>query len=594
SEINGTDDSAVADIDVLSAPSSVVSASEINSSDVNADSDSDVLSTSASTVTVSTWSDLRKACTNATQYDTIYVNGGFAPANQIAISKSVTIEGNNILTDELLGLSLDDVEIIGDSQDTPQWAMDGFDSSNSMESPYSGVANGIINWNKTYDNIFSLAIDKDGNVLIGQRDLIDFLNNEGNLEKNINTKDYLISGNRAYVDFWNISISPENVITVVSSVTYMGQVMPSPFYILPESYESSGEHKIDPSGKGIPGKNHIVFVMDKNNKVEYVCIDDSQNYLKFLFDNGGLDLEETDFSYDYSWEFSAPLNVIATGSIVWGTTSEGFNIYDVSKDDASVFSSISAPGIVGTPVADTDGNVYFFTSDSIKKADATNGVTNTVAVTDGIGSRMALSTTNNALYSVNALGTLYKYSLDDLTETELTDIGSTASTIMTDANGIIYVGSDDGKFYAFDDEGNQKWMVDTESTSAIKNCAMDNEGNIYFYTAENKVYAIGEPTVSTPIGFTQLDELITNNDVVDLKSDVILAEGENSKYSGGIPINKNVTINGNNHIINGTNLVKIFNIGNNSNVILKDLIITGARTTSGHGGAIYMATGSLT
>lgn len=68
SEINGTDDSAVADIDVLSAPST-------------------------STVTVSTWSDLKSACTNATQYDTIYVNGGLSPESQIDISKSVTIEG---------------------------------------------------------------------------------------------------------------------------------------------------------------------------------------------------------------------------------------------------------------------------------------------------------------------------------------------------------------------------------------------------------------------------------------------------------------------------------------------------------------------
>lgn len=101
-------------------------------------------------------------------------------------------------------------------------------------------------------------------------------------------------------------------------------------------------------------------------------------------------------------------------------------------------------------------------------------------------------------------------------------------------------------------------------------------------------------SADSSINFTKFSENIADNDVVDLSSDVILAEGENSKYSGGIPINKNVTINGNNHIVNGTDLVRIFNIGNNSNVVLKDLVITGALTTSGHGGAIYMATGSLT
>ena len=94
SEINGTDDSKGVDGDVLSAPSSVVSTGEINSSDVNVNSDSDVLSeSSASTTTVSTWSDLKSACTDSNVYDTIYISGGFAPANQIAISKSVTIEG---------------------------------------------------------------------------------------------------------------------------------------------------------------------------------------------------------------------------------------------------------------------------------------------------------------------------------------------------------------------------------------------------------------------------------------------------------------------------------------------------------------------
>ena len=101
-------------------------------------------------------------------------------------------------------------------------------------------------------------------------------------------------------------------------------------------------------------------------------------------------------------------------------------------------------------------------------------------------------------------------------------------------------------------------------------------------------------SADSSINFTKFSENIADNDVVDLSSDVILAEGENSKYSGGIPINKNVTINGNNYIVNGTDLVRIFNIGNNSNVVLKDLVITGALTTSGHGGAIYMATGSLT
>ena len=121
---------------------------------------------------------------------------------------------------------------------------------------------------------------------------------------------------------------------------------------------------------------------------------------------------------------------------------------------------------------------------------------------------------------------------------------------------------------------------------------VDNEVNIYFYTAENNVYAI--QGVPEPIGFAKLNESISNNNVVDLTDDVTLLEGEDAIFKNGIQINHDVTINGNNYAVNGTDLVRIFNIANNANVVLKDLIITGARATSGHGGAIYMATGTLT
>ncbi|ALT69888.1 Ig-like domain repeat protein [Methanobrevibacter millerae] len=442
---------------------------------------------------------------------------------------------SNIFNNELLGLSVDDVELIGDSQDTPQWSMDGFDSSNSMESPYGGVSNGILSWNKSYADIFSLVIDKDGYLTIGQINRIDFLNNEGTVEKYMLVKqaDYPQMENLK-LNCYNIAISSENIINVMgyAHTSNMGNNYEA-FYILPEDYNSPGEFKVRFESRTYPdltGTNfHCVYVIE-NNEINYICISDG--YLAFYTYNR--EFSETDFSYHNSYDYSDQhhfpplLNVIVANNKAWATSSDSFIIYDVSNNKIN---SISAPGIVGTPVADSNGNVYFFTSDSISKADSTNGVTKTQAVTGGTGSRMAISTTNKALYSVNSLGTLYKYSLADLTESEVYDIGSTASTIMTDANGIIYVGSDDGKFYAFDDEGNKKWMVDTESNSAVKNCAMDNEGNIYFYTAENKVYAINQKLEDANLTFETNDTFTTLDNITFTANINSTLDGQNITFT---------------------------------------------------------------
>ena len=100
--------------------------------------------------------------------------------------------------------------------------------------------------------------------------------------------------------------------------------------------------------------------------------------------------------------------------------------------------------------------------------------------------------------------------------------------------------------------------------------------------------------IPSPGMFSDLNSMITNNDVVNLSYNIVLDPYEVNLLKDGIVINKNVTINGNGYTINGTDLVRIFNIGNNANVILKDLVITGALTTSGHGGAIYLGSGNLT
>ncbi|WP_407378953.1 Ig-like domain repeat protein, partial [Methanobrevibacter sp.] len=118
---------------------------------------------------------------------------------------------------------------------------------------------------------------------------------------------------------------------------------------------------------------------------------------------------------------------------------------------------------------------------------------------------------------------------------------------------------------------------------------------------QDGVYATGltyEQTIYVPEelpgGFWDLDSKIRNSAVIDLDYNFTLYPAEYGLYKDGINVNNDITINGNNHVINGTDLVRIFNIGNNSNVILKDLIISDAYATSGHGGAIYLGSGTLT
>ncbi|MBR6024313.1 MAG: Ig-like domain repeat protein, partial [Methanobrevibacter sp.] len=449
-------------------------------------------------------------------------------------------QSNSIFTDELLGLSLDDVEIIGDSQDTPQWSMDGFDSSNSMESPYDGIANGAIVWNYTGNTISSLSIDKDGRIIVVNNGHLLYLYGNGTVYS-----EALISSEGSTVRFFsikNFSISPNNYFTIITEDTN-GYILH--FAETDKSVSISGPTtyliftKYDAETLSI---NNIPLFADKNDEKVHILLDDGD---MTLYNFNEIIREPSEMPYEgYTTISSYQSSPIVTGSEIWVPTTEGIEIFSlnafVDEAEVSPIKTISA-SVSSRPVADADGNVYFFTSDSISKADSTNGVTKTQAVTGGIGSRMAISSVNNALYSVNSLGTLYKYSLADLTESEVYDIGTPASTIMTDANGVIYVGTTDGKFYAVSDAGDEIWSVDTESESEIKNCAMDNEGNIYFYTAENKVYAINEKplddanlTFEVKNKYTVLDDITftTNiNSAVDGQNIAFTVMGVDVEYT---------------------------------------------------------------
>ncbi len=94
--------------------------------------------------------------------------------------------------------------------------------------------------------------------------------------------------------------------------------------------------------------------------------------------------------------------------------------------------------------------------------------------------------------------------------------------------------------------------------------------------------------------FTDLSNEIDDKDSIILDDDVILNQetsGEEEVFKSGIEINnKNMTIEGNNHVISGKdsqgNQVRIFNISG-SNVTLSNMVLSSA-SFNGSGGAIYL------
>ncbi|SDA67919.1 Ig-like domain repeat protein [Methanobrevibacter millerae] len=160
-----------------------------------------------------------------------------------------------------------------------------------------------------------------------------------------------------------------------------------------------------------------------------------------------------------------------------------------------------------------------------------------------------------------------------------------------------------------DGPGNFTVYSDTES---VANGTVDENGNASVTFEKKlgvhniKVVLDGNTTagltwedtifIPAPGMFSDLNNMIADNDVVNLTYNIVLDPYEVNLFKDGIVINKNLTINGNGYTINGTDLVRIFYIkdNENANVVLNNLTITGGLATSDHGGAIYLRTGSLT
>ena len=105
-------------------------------------------------------------------------------------------------------------------------------------------------------------------------------------------------------------------------------------------------------------------------------------------------------------------------------------------------------------------------------------------------------------------------------------------------------------------------------------------------TIEGVDYIIN--VTEAPAGtFTDLNDLITANDELELYRDYVY-QSSDSALQTGIPINKNVIINGNGYTINSTNLARLFTVAANCNLTLRnvtlitDFVVTSSATSNGN------------
>ena len=86
--------------------------------------------------------------------------------------------------------------------------------------------------------------------------------------------------------------------------------------------------------------------------------------------------------------------------------------------------------------------------------------------------------------------------------------------------------------------------------------------------------------ISNASNFTDLEKDIQKSNQIKLSQDIILENNEYSLYNKGIKINKNLTIDGNQHTIYTFNATSIFNTMNNATLILKNIKLLNINNTT--------------
>ena len=172
---------------------------------------------------------------------------------------------------------------------------------------------------------------------------------------------------------------------------------------------------------------------------------------------------------------------------------DGLKIVDIENENVVE----SYPNIVSRPVVGIGDIVYALSGDSII-AIGLDGQMWKSKVTGPIGQHLSIDSENGYIYSVNDNGVLYKYDSYSGDESLVYDFNkSISSKIMIDNEGNLYLGSEDGIFYALDNNGNLMWKINLNGKIA-ENIVLDENGVVYVIVNDSEIIALGHDELSNP------------------------------------------------------------------------------------------------
>ena len=373
----------------------------------------------------------------------------------------------------------------------PQWANEGGDVKHSGKSPYDSDVNGDLKWAvETGEITGNLAIDSEGNIYITTKNSIYSFDNEGNLR-------WIYSSTAAGDNFAGIAIARDVIISPkLNDTLYFINQTTGERYGHSNSYQGSSNFapivdsngNIYISGQGDANNPHLVIIPYKlwgtGGSPTLIPLGDSPN--------------------------GAP--VIINGDLVAVPCNKGLKIVNVSSKEiiVSLFGSTNK----GFAVVGEANILYVLLGDSIKAINSAGVILWSSKVTGGIGYDLVVDS-EQAVYSTNSKGELYRYDLIGGSESKFTNLTVTSGILVGNDNNIYFASNN--VFYALDASGNILWKSILDSV-IVGTPIMDVNGIIYV-NAINKVYSLQQANlkdVNLSISVDTIDVGETENITITL------------------------------------------------------------------------------
>ena len=377
----------------------------------------------------------------------------------------------------------------------PQWGNDGFDTKNTGKTNYTGNSNGAAIWNYVVSGSQingSMAIDNAGNIYVACNDGIYSFTSNGTLR-------WKFEGSFGREISSGIAISRDVIIAPKAG---------DAIYFINSTTGKKYNSNI------WQGSSIFSPVVDENANVyissEYQYSSGSYNLVIIpynMWKYGGtptmIDLR--------SQPVSAP--TLLGNGLVAVNTKDGLKIINVTSK--TVIGSFVGIGVVGRPVVDSSDVIYVFDKDGKVNALSANNKLWTTEIAIN-GSTLALDEENSALYTVGSDGNVYKIDIFNKGAASVFyNLGGNASSIMIDNDGIVYIGSDNGKVSAINSEAKLLWTFAAESP--IKGpIVMDKNGTVYVYSSKT-VYAVGMGKITPAIDVNAEDVKVGEDVIINIE-----------------------------------------------------------------------------